>query len=227
MQKLWSDDPEIIEGELEQLVARQAPLTLYRRGEEQHRLSPADITPQKNFKLLTLRKEGEFAAPSEPCLFLYQSTGNGMRCFQATVLVETRTELGVPLPQAIHAIHQYRKHRRYQTSTRSTVTFTRPGGRVVNHGVVQNVSKEGAKLLGKFSHHIKVGDQLSPLTMTLRLRFGDHAEWVTASVATVRRIIEVDEEHREFGVEFQLSPTEQANLEIYLTILTLEQPSPR
>ena len=225
MQKLWSDDPEIIEDELRVLIARREPLTLYRRGTTQHKVTPADISPQKTFKILTLAKDGEFAAPKEPCLFLYQTNGLGMRCFQASVLLETITEMGVALPHVIHSIHQYRKHHRHQTSTRSTVTFTRPGGRIVNHGVVQNVSKEGAKLVGRFSQHIKEGDLLSPITLTLRLRFGDHEERVTASEAMVRRIVEVDEEIREFGVQFLLSNAEQANLEIYLSILALENPS--
>ena len=81
--------------------------------------------------------------------------------------------------------------------------------------------------MGKFSQHIQKGDKLSPLSMTLRLRFGDYEEIATAPEATVRRIVELDQENRELGIQFKLKDTDLNNLESYLTVCPLEDIPPK
>ena len=148
-----------------------------------------------------------------------------MRGFHSTHVLETSSGLGVLFPASIITV-QRRKHPRYVTSTRSVATFTRKASQYLNHGAIQNISIEGAKLVGKFSEHIKQGDKLSPLSMTLRLKFGDFEEKVTAPEAIVRRVIELGQENREFGIQFTLKGTDLETLERYLTICTIEDSPP-
>jgi len=62
--------------------------------------------------------------------------------------------------------------------------------------------------------------------MTLRLRFGDFEENATAPEAIVRRIIELDQETREFGIQFTLKGTDQETLERYIAICSIEDSPP-
>ena len=146
-------------------------------------------------------KDTPFQAPKAPGLFLYQRQDQPMLGFHATSALETGTELGILFPSAIIKF-QRRKYPRYVTTPRSVATFTRKASQYLNHGAIENISIEGAKLVGKFSQHIRKGDKISPLSMTLRLRFGDFEENITAPEATVRRVNEPTQEARELGIQF-------------------------
>lgn len=225
MQKLWSDDPKVIGEELIRLVGQRTPVTLLRKGQNPQKLTPSEIFTKEAEPLILFAKDTPFQAPKEPCLFLYQHHNQPMHGFHATPMLETNGELGVPFPTSIMRI-QRRKHPRYATSSRSVATFTRKASQYLNHGTIQDISLEGAKLVGKFSQHIRKGDKLSPLSMTLRLQFGDFEEKATAPEAIVRRVIELDQETRELGVHFTLKGPERENLERYLVICSIEKSPP-
>ena len=225
MQELWSDDSKVIGEELIRIVGQRIPVTLFQKGQNPQKLTPSEIFTKEAEPLLLFTKETPFQAPQNPCLFLYQHQNRPMQGFHATPTLETTTELGVPFPTSIITV-QRRRYPRYVTSPRSVATFTRKASQYLNHGVIQNISIEGAKLAGKFSQHIQKGDKLSPFSMTLRLRFGDFEEKVTAPEAIVRRIIEIDQENREFGVHFALKGTDRETLERYLTICSIEDSPP-
>lgn len=225
MQELWSDAPKIVGEEIIRLVGQRIPVTLFQKGLNPQKLTPSEIFTKKTAPHLLFAKDIPFQAPKDPCLFLYQHHNQPMRGFYATPAFETSSELGVLFPTSIITI-QRRRYPRYVTSSRSIVTFTRKASQYLNHGTIENISIEGAKLVGKFSEHIKKGDKLSPLSMTLRLRFGDFEEKVTVPEAIVRRIIELDRETREFGIQFMLKGIEQEPLERYLTICSIENSPP-
>lgn len=221
MQELWSDDPKVIGEEIIRIVGQRIPVTLFQKGLNPQKLTPSEIFTKETEPYLLFAKDTPFQAPKDPCLFLYQHHNQPMRGFHAIPVLETSSELGVLFPASIIAI-QRRRYPRYATSSRSLATFTRKASQYLNHGVIQDISIEGARLVGKFSEHIKKGDKLSPLSMTLRLRFGDFEEKVTVPEATVRRVIEIDSKTREFGIQFILKGTEQETLERYLTICSIE-----
>lgn len=225
MQELWSDDNQIILAELTGLVASRKALTLYQRGTEPQKATATEIFPKKQDPLLLLNKDKPFPAPKEACLILYQAEGGGMRGFHTRPLIETTEKLGVLLPQTIIKI-QRRKHPRYITSRRSVATFTRLGSQYLNHGSIENICLEGAKLTGKFSQHIAVGDTLSPVSMTLRLRFGDYEENITAPEAFVRRVKDLGNDNKELGIQFIVAGSDLERLESYLSIRSMEDCPP-
>ena len=225
MQELWSDDPKVVGEEIIRIIGQHTPVTLFQQGMAPQKLTPSEIFTKEAEPLLLFTKDAPFQAPKDPCLILYQHQKQPMRGFHATPVLETNSELGVLFPASIITV-QRRKYRRYVTTPRSVATFTRKASQYLNHGEIQNISIEGARLVGKFSQHIKKGDKLSPLSMSLRLRYGDFEEKVTASEATVRRVVELDQETREFGIHFTLKGTDLETLERYLSICSIEDSPP-
>ncbi|MDG4474543.1 PilZ domain-containing protein [Thiovibrio frasassiensis] len=225
MQELWSDDPKVVGEEIIRIVGQRIPVTLFQKGLNPQKLTPSEIFIKEGARLLLLAKESPFQSPQDPCLLLYQHQNQPMRGFHTSPMLETSSELGVLFPSSIITI-QRRKYPRYVTSPRSVATFTRKASQYLNHGIIKNISIEGARVVGKFSQHIQKGDKLSPLSMTLRLKFGDFEEKATAPEAIVRRITEIDQETREFGVHFTLKGTDRENLERYLSICSIEDSPP-
>ncbi|MCX5865653.1 MAG: PilZ domain-containing protein [Deltaproteobacteria bacterium] len=225
MQELWSDDPKVVGEEIIRLIGQRTPVTLFQKGLNPQKLTPAEIFTKEAEPLILFSKDAPFQAPKDPCLLLYQLPNQPMRGFHATPVLETSTELGVLFPTSIISV-QRRRYPRYATSSRSVATFTRKASQYLNHGAIKNISIEGARLVGKFSEHIQKGDKLSPLSMTLRLRFGDFEEKATAPEALVRRVIEIDQETREFGIQFTLKGTDRENLERYLAICSIQDSPP-
>ena len=225
MQELWSDDPKVVGEEIIKLIGQRTPVTLFQKGLNPQKLTPAEIFTKETEPLILFSKDTPFQAPKDPCLLLYQHQNQPMRGFHATPVLETNTELGVLFPASIITV-QRRRYPRYRISSRSVATFTRKASQYLNHGTIKNISIEGARLVGKFSEHIQKGDKLSPLSMTLRLRFGDFEEKATAPEALVRRVIELDQETREFGVQFTLKGTDLENLERYLAICSIQDSPP-
>ena len=225
MQELWSDNPKIIGEEIVRLIGQRIPVTLFQKGQNPQTLTPSEIFTKETEPVLLFSKDKPFQAPKDPCLLLYQHSNQPMQGFYATPVLETLNELGVLFPTSIIRI-QRRKHPRYETGSRSVVTFTRKASQYLNHGTIQNISMEGAKLVGKFSQHIQKEDKLSPLSMTLRLRFGNFEEKTTAPEAIVRRVIELDEENRELGIQFTLKGADKETLERYISICAIEDSPP-
>lgn len=222
MQETWSSDPRIVEEEVDRLIAGKTQLAFYQKGQPPQRLFPAGVFPKNTYKLLVLKKDSDFIAPKEGGVLLYRTAEGATRGFQATPIVETNENLGVLLPHSIFWL-QRRKHQRYSTSnTTSHVTFTRHGSQYLNHGLVEDICMEGARLVGRFSQHIKQGDVLVPLSMTLRLRFGTYEEKITAAEAIVRRISDGRRDTKEFGIQFILHGEEVNKLEGYLSIRAAE-----
>lgn len=221
MQRLWSDSPKVVGEELIRIVGQRTPVILFQKGMNPQKLTPSEIFSKGSEPLLLFVKEPPFLAPKDPGLFLYQCQNQPMRGFHAASALETHTTLGVFFPKTIIII-QRRKYPRYVTTPRSTATFTRKASQYLNHGTIGDVSLEGAKLVGKFSQNIRKGDKISPLSMTLRLRFGDFEENITAPEATVRHVKELSQEIREFGVHFVLKGADRETLERYLTICSFE-----
>ena len=220
MQKLWSDDPKVIGKEILRIVAQQIPVTLFQKGVNPRRLIPSEILTKETGPLLLFAKDTTYPIAKNPCLFLYQHHKQPMQSFNATAVLETGRELGILFPTSIIII-QRRKYPRYETSSNSVTTFTRKASQYLNRGSIQNISIEGAKLVGKFSQHIQKGDLLSPLSMTLRLQHGDSEEKVTVPEAMVCRITVLDQETRALGIQFTLKGTDQENLERYLSLCAL------
>jgi len=225
MHELWSNDPKVVGEEIIRIVGQRTPVTLFQKGLNPQKLTPSEIFAKEAEPLLLFSKDAPFQAPKEPCLFLYQHNKQPMRGFHTTPVLETNGELGVLFPGSIITI-QRRRYPRYAISPRSVATFTRKASQYLNHGIIKNISIEGARLVGKFSEHIQKGDKLSPLSLTLRLRFGDFEEKVTAPEALVRRVIELDQKTREFGIQFTLKGVDLENLERYLAICSIENSPP-
>jgi len=225
MHELWSNNPKIVGEEIIRIVGQRIPVTLFQKGLPPQKLTPSEIFTKETDPFILFAKDIPFQAPKGPCLLLYQCQNQPMRGFNATPVLETNSGLGVPFPASIITI-QRRKYPRYVTSPRSVATFTRKASQYLNHGVIENISMEGAKLVGKFSQHIQKGDKLSPLSMSLRLRFGDFEEKTNAPEAIVRRVVELDQETREFGIQFELKGTDQETLERYIAICAIEDSPP-
>ncbi|MGV1099530.1 hypothetical protein ACUUL3_09025 [Thiovibrio sp. JS02] len=226
MKQLWSDDPQVIREELVRIITQKTPVILYQKGQSPQRTIPAEIFKEGEQTLLLLHKETAFPMSREACLLLYQPrAGAMMRGFSSPPLLETNSQLGVLLPSSI--IHvQRRKHPRFVTSPRSVATFTRQGSQYLNHGGIENICIEGAKLVGNFSQHIRKGDAINPLTLTLRLGFGDYEEKITATEAYVRRVRDLGNDTTELGVQFIVNGSDLARLESYLAIRALEESAP-
>ncbi|MFZ5774004.1 MAG: hypothetical protein ACOY3Z_00770 [Thermodesulfobacteriota bacterium] len=227
MQETWSSDPLVVEKEVDRLIAGSIQLVFYQKGQPPQRLLPAEIFPKNTYRLLLLKKDKAFFAPREEGLLLYRAPEGATRGFQATPLFETKENLGVLLPLSIFAL-QRRRHQRYATSnTNSHVTFARHGSQYLNHGLVEDICIEGARLVGRFSEHIRPGEVLAPLSMTLRLRFGAYEEKITAAEAVVRRVAEGHRDNRELGIQFLLHDQDAHRLEGYLSIRAAEDTAPR
>lgn len=225
MQELWSDDPKVVGEEIIRIVGQRISVILFQKGFAPQKLTPSEIFTKEKEPLILFTKDAPFQAPKDPCLFLYQPPKQPMRGFNATPALETGSEIGVLFPASIITV-QRRKHPRYVTSPRSVATFTRKASQYLNHGAIKNISLEGARLVGNFSQHIQKGDKISPLSMTLRLRFGEFEEKITAPEAIIRRVVDLDEETREFGIQFTLKGTDRDTLERYISICSLEISSP-
>lgn len=223
MQELWSKDPRIISKEILRIVSQQIPVSLFQKGLSPQALTPVEILNQETGPILHFTKQTTSPIAKAPCLFLYQNHQQPLRNFHATAVLETGRELGVLFPNSIFTV-QRRKHPRYPTNANSITTFTRKASQYLNSGTIQNISIEGARLVGKFSQNIQKGDVLSPLSMTLRLRHGNLEEKVTAPEAMVCRVIELNQETRELGIQFTLKGTDQENLERYLSLCALINP---
>ncbi|MFZ5774791.1 MAG: PilZ domain-containing protein [Thermodesulfobacteriota bacterium] len=225
MQQTWCSDPEEVEKELRRLIADKVQLSLYQPGQPPQQLLPAEIFSKEGQALLILRKDPPFAAPKEAGLLLYKQADQPTRGFRAIPVLETQNELGVTLPHSIFWL-QRRKFQRFSTAkTNSSVTFTRHGSQYLNHGLVEDISQQGARLTGKFSQHIACGDVLCPMSLTMRLRIGSFEEKITVAEAIVRRVTDLKEGNRVFGVHFLLHGEEQDKLERYLSLCALQSGS--
>ena len=149
MQELWSDDPKVVGEEIIRIVGQRVPVTLFQKGLNPQTLTPSEIFTKETGPILLFTKDTPFQAPKESCLFLYQHHNQPMRRFSAIPVLETSSELGVLFPASIITI-QRRRYPRYVTSSRSVATFTRKASQYLNHGTIENISMEGAKLGGNF-----------------------------------------------------------------------------
>jgi len=219
MQELFSDNPEEILQELNDLAREATPLTLYQKGSKPRLLTVSSVEEKEGAMLLILEKLEPFKAPEHPSILLYHPQGKPVRGFSITPILETAKQVGAIPPSKIFVV-QRRRHPRYRT-TRSTATFTRLGGSSVNSGEVVDISLEGANLSGPFSGHIRKGETLGRITFTLRLPLGDYEEQLTVDRATVRYCHDPNETLRRLGVHFQLTDTEKAKLETFLALLEL------
>lgn len=222
MQETWCSDQREVEQEIRRLIAEKIPLTFYQTGQPPQRLLPVEIFTKEEQQLLVLHKEAVFNAPKDAGLLLYKQDSTPTRGFRATPVLETQKDLGITMPTAIFWL-QRRKHQRFPTgSTNSSVTFTRHGSQYLNHGQVEDICLEGARLSGKFSQHINNGDVLCPLSITMRLRFGSFEEKIIVAEAIVRRVIDRGQEMREFGIHFNLQGEEREKLERYIALCGLQ-----
>ncbi|HIJ79949.1 MAG: PilZ domain-containing protein [Desulfobulbaceae bacterium] len=221
MKKIWTADTQLIFDELSGLVSTAARLILYQKGSPPNSTTASQIHSIENKKLLELTKEKPFQAPQGSALFLYQPPGNAMRGFYIKLHDDSADKLVTEIPGEIIQF-QRRRHPRIATANNCKATFTRKGSQYLNNGIIENISREGAKLTGNFSQHIKQGDILSPLSMSLRLRFGDYEENVTAGEAVVKRLTKNKKGETELGVQFCLQGTDHEYLDRYLSIRSLE-----
>ena len=222
MQETWCSDPQEVEQEIRRLIAAMIPLTFYQTGQPPQRLLPVEIFSKDEQIVLILHKEATFNAPKDAGLLLYKQDSNPTRGFRATPVLETQKDLGITMPTSIFWL-QRRKFQRFPTgNTSSSVTFTRHGSQYLNHGQVEDICLEGARISGKFSQHINNGDVLCPLSITLRLRFGNFEEKVHVAEAIVRRVIDRNKEQREFGIHFSLQGEEREKLERYIALCSLQ-----
>jgi hypothetical protein len=172
-------------------------------------------------EFLLLEKITAFQAPPNVSLILYHPPSLAMRGFPATTVLETATELGVALPSRIIQI-QRRRHPRVNAGPNSTVTFTRQGSQAINNGHIKDISLEGANLTGSFSQYIRKDDRISPLTLVLRLRFGNYEESILVPEAVVRRRKDLGKDELELGVHFTLAKNDMDRLDTYLTLRAME-----
>jgi|GEM_PF-1177408 len=221
MQEIWTEDSQAIRAELENLIAAQSELTLFQQGQTPRKLCACAIQSRATGEILLLEKKGSFPAPPNTSLALYHPPGHAMRGFPATPVLETETQLGIALPNRIIAI-QRRRHPRINAGPNSTVTFTKRGSQAINNGHIKDVSLEGAHLTGPFSENIHQEDHISPLTLTLRLRFGDYEETILVPDAIVRRRKDLGKGKLELGMHFTLGKNDLDRLDTYLTLRTME-----
>lgn len=221
MQETWTEDRETIRAELGQLIADQTELTLFQQGQTPRKLRAIAIQARADEDILLLEKSSSFPAPPNVSLILYHPPGLAMRGFPAVPVLETATQLGIALPNRIIRI-QRRRHPRVNAGPNSTVTFSKQGSQAINNGHVKDVSLEGANLTGTFSQNIRKDDRISPLTLTLRLRFGNYEESILVPEAMVRRRKDLGKEKMELGVHFTLKKSDLDRLDTYLTLRTME-----
>lgn len=221
MQEIWTEDRQTIRAELEQLIADQTELTLFQQGQTPRKLRAIAIQTRSTGDILLLEKSGSFPAPPNASLILYHPPGLAMRGFPAVPALETATELGIALPNRIIQI-QRRRHPRVNAGPNSTVTFSKQGSQAINNGRIKDVSLEGANLTGTFSQNIRKDDRISPLTLSLRLRFGNYEESILVAEAVVRRRKDIGKEELELGVHFTLAKSDLDRLDTYLTLRSME-----
>ncbi len=221
MKEIWSENPELIQHEIEALIAGKTVLSLYQTGHPPIKALISGIENSQGKKVLLLVKKELLRIPKESCLALYPVPRSPMRAFKCLPLFETQDQLSVPFPTDIAQI-QRRKYPRVVTSTNSTVVFAKEGNQSLHNGIVKDVCMDGARLSGEFSEHIHAGDHLGPLTMILRLTFGNHEENFTIPKATLCRAVDLKDNTREFGIHFDLAPTDSDRLERYITMRILE-----
>lgn len=221
MQETWTEDGQTIRTELEQLIAAKTVLTLFLQGQTPRKMHAVAIRTRANGDMLLLEKNGSFPAPPNVSLILYHPPGLAMRGFPASPLLETATQLGIALPSRIIQI-QRRRHPRVNAGPNSTVTFSKQGSQAINNGQIRDVSLEGANLTGTFSQNIRKDDRINPLTLMLRLRFGDYEEAILVPEAVVRRRKDLGKETLELGVHFTLAKNDLDRLDTYLTLRTME-----
>lgn len=221
MKEIWSENPELIQHEIEALIAEKTVLSLYQPGHPPIRALITGIENSEGEKVLLLAKKELLRIPKESCLALYPVPRSPMRAFKCLPLFETQDQLGVPFPANIVQI-QRRKHPRVLTSTNSTVVFAKAGSDFHSNGMVKDVCMDGAKLCGEFSEHIHAGDHLGPLTLTLGLALGHHEESFTIPKAKLCRAIDREGKNREFGIHFDLDAIDSERLERYITMRILE-----
>lgn len=221
MQRTWTEDQQTIRSELEGLIAAQTELTLFQQGQTPRKLCPMAIESGSDGDWLSLKKLAAFQTPSGNSLILYHPPSSAMRGFPATPVLETTTELGITLPSRIIQI-QRRRHPRITVGPDSTATFSKLGSQAIYNGQIRDVSIEGARLTGTFTQTLRKEDRLTPLTLVLRLRFGDYEESILIPEATVRRRKDLDKKQLELGVHFTLAKNDLDRLDTYLTLRTIE-----
>lgn len=221
MQEIWTEDSQAIRTELEQLVASQTELTLFQQGQTPRKLRASALQTRTNGEILLLEKIGSFPAPPNVSLILYHPPGLAMRGFPAAPLLETETQLGIAVPNRIIQI-QRRRHPRVNAGPNSTVTFTKLGSQAINNGKIKDVSLEGANLTGSFSQNIQKDDRISPLTLTMRLKFGNYEESILIPESVVRRRKDIGKGELELGVHFTLPKNDLDRLDTYLTLRGME-----
>jgi hypothetical protein len=221
MQDIWTEEKQTIRAELEGLIAAKTELTLFQQGHTPRKLQPIAIHNRAKGDILLLEKRGAFPAPPNTSLALYHPPGAPMRGFPAAPVLETATQFGIALPNRIIQI-QRRRHPRVNAGPNSKVTFSKQGSQAINNGHIKDISLEGANLTGTFSQHIRQDDRLSPLTLTLRLRFGNYEEVILIPEAAIRRRKDLGKEELELGVHFTLAKNDLNRLDTYLTLRTME-----
>ncbi|MEW6501581.1 MAG: PilZ domain-containing protein [Thermodesulfobacteriota bacterium] len=221
MQEIWSEESQAIRAELDELIAGRTELTLFQQGQTPQKLRAKAIEQGSGGEVLLLEKIVPFQAPPNISLVLYHPPGQLMRGFPAVTVTESDGELGIALPGRIIQI-QRRRHPRINAGPNSTVTFTKLGSQAINNGHIKDVSLEGVNLTGPFSEHIRKDDRLSPLTLTMRLKFGNYEESILIADSVVRRRKELGKGQLELGVHFTLAKNDLDRLDTYLTLRTME-----
>ena len=221
MREAWAEESATIRTELERLIGNATELALCQKGRTPRKLQVVAIEAGADGELLLLNKIQPFPAPPDAAFLLYHPPGEPMRGFTAQPVLETPTQLGIALPTRIIQI-QRRRHPRIGVSSRCQAIFSRRDSQTINNGRLKDISAEGARLVGPFSEHIRVGDVITHLTMILKLRYGDYEERLTLPEATVKRRRQLDDDETELGIHFLLTQQDCDTLDIYLTLRALE-----
>lgn len=222
MKEVWTNNPEQIQQEIETLITEKTILHLYQPGGPTIKALVRKITENQGGKALLLAKKAALTAPNDSCLALYRLPSSPMHAFKSMPISETADQLDILFPEEIMQI-QRRKYPRVTTSSNSSVTFTRMGSQHINRGIVKDVCLAGAKLHGNFSQFIQVNDYLSPVTLTLRLRYGNYEETVVVPEAMVCRVIDLPDNIKEVGIHFVLREAEAEGLERFIAMRSLEE----
>lgn len=224
MKDIWTDEAETIRKEIDFLIENKSELFCARRAAENSAklIVVGKTINEKKGPIFVVRHSHEPTCSSDTCSFYYRSQDDSLRSFRCKRLKKAEGFVGFEFPEQI-VDNQRRKYERVTTPSNSVVAFFFQHKEKMCHGIVGDVSVEGAKLLVDIPGPLASGVILSPLTLTLCFRMSDIQNVIMLPEAEIIWSHCENEITTKVGIKFIASEENRDDLMNYIELRSMEE----
>jgi len=214
MKKPWSDDSREITEVINTLVNAGKSVALCANGEGTMHTRLLRVHYHRGQLYLLVRRPSGLAATSTIHSLIFKLKGMPALGFTCRVEKETENLLAAALPEHIFQL-ELRKESRLRPLHGSMATFFIQEKDRVNICLIEDISRGGARLVGRPKHRISNGDLIGPCTLSFAGHKKRISREITINTASVIRTFQQAGKpgHLGLGLRFNLSPQEKARID--------------